>query len=158
MNTKAVRTAPRSPWQNAYVERVIGSIRRECLDHVIVMNAAGLHRVLSERTSRTTCGREPILRLTRTLRTRARSHHRPPVMSSPFQKSAVCTTVTTASPRRHCVAFHRQLSVLGPFNTSVFRCTRDIRDLESMTGCTARTYTRVGGFGLECPILISTFQ
>jgi transposase InsO family protein len=36
MNTAAVRTAPRSPWQNAYVERIIGSIRRECLDHVIV--------------------------------------------------------------------------------------------------------------------------
>ena len=33
-----VVTAPRSPWQNAYVERVIGSIRRECLDHVIVIN------------------------------------------------------------------------------------------------------------------------
>jgi putative transposase len=32
----AVRTAPRSPWQNPYVERVIGSIRRECLDHVYV--------------------------------------------------------------------------------------------------------------------------
>jgi putative transposase len=32
MNIQAVRTAPRSPWQNAYVERVIGSIRRECLD------------------------------------------------------------------------------------------------------------------------------
>jgi putative transposase len=33
----AVRTAPRSPWQNPYVERVIGSIlRRECLDHVVV--------------------------------------------------------------------------------------------------------------------------
>ena len=48
MNTQAVRTAPRSPWQNAYVERVIGSIRRECLDHVIVMNAAGLHRVLRD--------------------------------------------------------------------------------------------------------------
>ena len=47
MNTQAVRTAPRSPWQNAYVERVIGSIRRECLDHVIVMNAAGLHRVIT---------------------------------------------------------------------------------------------------------------
>ena len=42
-----MRTAPRSPWQNAYVERVIGSIRRECLDHVIVVNAAGLHKVLS---------------------------------------------------------------------------------------------------------------
>ena len=31
-------SAPRSPWQNPYVERVIGSIRRECLDHVIVLN------------------------------------------------------------------------------------------------------------------------
>ena len=47
MNTAAVRTAPRSPWQNAYVERVIGSIRRECLDHVIVLNEAGLQRVLT---------------------------------------------------------------------------------------------------------------
>jgi transposase InsO family protein len=48
MNTQAVRTAPRSPWQNAYVERVIGSIRRECLDHVIVVNAAGLRRVRTD--------------------------------------------------------------------------------------------------------------
>ena len=47
MNIQAIRTAPRSPWQNAYVERVIGSIRRECLDHVIVVNAAGLHQVLT---------------------------------------------------------------------------------------------------------------
>ena len=45
MDIQEVRTAPRSPWQNAYVERVIGSIRRECLDHVIVVNAASLHRV-----------------------------------------------------------------------------------------------------------------
>ena len=42
----AVRTAPRSPWQNPYVERVIGSIRRECLDHVIVFNEQHLRRVL----------------------------------------------------------------------------------------------------------------
>ena len=42
----AVRTAPRSPWQNPYVERVIGSIRRECLDHVIVFNERHLCRVL----------------------------------------------------------------------------------------------------------------
>jgi len=48
MNTHAVRTAPRSPRQNAYVERVIGSIRRECLDHVIVMNAAGLQQILRD--------------------------------------------------------------------------------------------------------------
>jgi putative transposase len=42
-----VLTAPRSPWQNPYVERFIGSVRRECLDHVIVFNAAGLPRVLN---------------------------------------------------------------------------------------------------------------
>jgi transposase InsO family protein len=43
-------TALRSPWQNAYVERVIGSIRRECLDHIIVLNATHLHRVLKAYT------------------------------------------------------------------------------------------------------------
>ena len=48
MNIQGVRTAPRSPWQNAYVERVIGSIRRECLDHVIAVNAVALQRVLTE--------------------------------------------------------------------------------------------------------------
>jgi len=48
MNIQEVRTAPRSPWQNAYVERVIGSIRRECLDHMIVVNTQGLHRVLTD--------------------------------------------------------------------------------------------------------------
>ena len=39
-------TAPQSPWQNPYVERFIGSIRRECLDHVIALNETGPHRVL----------------------------------------------------------------------------------------------------------------
>ena len=42
-----VLTAPGSPWQNAYVERFIGSVRRECLDHVIVLTAAGPRRVRS---------------------------------------------------------------------------------------------------------------
>jgi transposase InsO family protein len=42
-----VLTAVRSPWQNSYAERLIGSIRRECLDHVVVVNARGLRRVLS---------------------------------------------------------------------------------------------------------------
>jgi transposase InsO family protein len=46
MGTVEVVTAPRSPWQNAYVERVIGSIRSECLDHVIVFNERHLRRVL----------------------------------------------------------------------------------------------------------------
>ena len=41
-----VLCAPRSPWQNAYVERLIGSIRRECLDHLIVLHESGLRRIL----------------------------------------------------------------------------------------------------------------
>jgi len=40
-------TASRSPRQKAYVERVIGSIRRECLDHVVICNESHLRRVLS---------------------------------------------------------------------------------------------------------------
>jgi len=40
--------APRSPWQNAYAERVIGSIRRECLDHVVVMGERHLLGILSK--------------------------------------------------------------------------------------------------------------
>jgi len=39
-------TAPRSPWQNAYVERLIGTILRDCLDHLIILSGAHLLRVL----------------------------------------------------------------------------------------------------------------
>ena len=46
MGITEVLTAPRSPWQSPYVERVIGSIRRECLDHVIVLNEHHLRRIL----------------------------------------------------------------------------------------------------------------
>ncbi|MEO5376127.1 MAG: transposase [Alphaproteobacteria bacterium] len=46
MGIKEVITAPRSSWQNPFVERVIGSIRRNCLDHVIVLNEAHLRRIL----------------------------------------------------------------------------------------------------------------
>lgn len=42
-----VLTAPRSPSQNAYVERVIGSIRRECLDHILIFNEGHLRRLLT---------------------------------------------------------------------------------------------------------------
>ena len=44
MAIQEVLSAPRSPWQRAYVERVIGTIRRECLDHGIVLNQASLYR------------------------------------------------------------------------------------------------------------------
>ena len=43
-----VATTPRSPWQNPYVERLVGSIRRECLDHVIVLGEKHLRRLLEE--------------------------------------------------------------------------------------------------------------
>src|SRR5215472_14910633 len=44
LGMEEVLSAPRSPWQRAYVERVIGTIRRECLDHVIVFNEGSLYR------------------------------------------------------------------------------------------------------------------
>ena len=46
MGIREVRTAPRSPWQNPYVERMIGSIRRECLNHLVVFNDNHLRRIL----------------------------------------------------------------------------------------------------------------
>ena len=42
-----ILTAPRSPWQNAYAERLIGSIRRECLDHLVIANERGLRSALA---------------------------------------------------------------------------------------------------------------
>ena len=41
-------TAPRSPWQNGHAERLIGSIRRECLDHIVVFGDAHLRRILAD--------------------------------------------------------------------------------------------------------------
>jgi len=46
MGTEEVLITPRSPWQNPYCERLVGSIRRECLDHVIVLNERHLRRIL----------------------------------------------------------------------------------------------------------------
>jgi putative transposase len=44
MGIKEVLSVPRSPWQRAYVERVIGTIRRECLIHMIVLTEPSLYR------------------------------------------------------------------------------------------------------------------
>ncbi len=46
LGIREVLTAPRSLWQNPYVERLIGSIRQECLDHVIIADESSLRRVL----------------------------------------------------------------------------------------------------------------
>jgi transposase InsO family protein len=48
LGVKEVITAPRSPWQNAFAERLIGSIRRECLDHVVVLHERHLRRLLKK--------------------------------------------------------------------------------------------------------------
>ena len=47
MGIREVLTAPSSPWQNPYAERLIGSIRRECLDHVVVLGERHLRRTLT---------------------------------------------------------------------------------------------------------------
>jgi putative transposase len=48
MGIQAVISAPKSPWQNPFAERIIGSIRRECLDHVIVFNEKHLRQILKD--------------------------------------------------------------------------------------------------------------
>jgi hypothetical protein len=51
MGIEEVVIAPRSPWQNPYVERLIGSVRRECLDHVIALHERHLRRLLTNISS-----------------------------------------------------------------------------------------------------------
>jgi putative transposase len=48
MGVEEVLSSPSSPWQNPYAERLIGSIRRECLDHVIVLGERHLRRILTD--------------------------------------------------------------------------------------------------------------
>ena len=47
LDIQEVLSAPRSPWQRAYIERVIGTIRRDCLDHIITFSESSLRRTLT---------------------------------------------------------------------------------------------------------------
>jgi transposase InsO family protein len=47
LHIEEVLTAPQSPWQNPYAERLIGSIRRDCLNHFVILNARHLKRTLT---------------------------------------------------------------------------------------------------------------
>jgi transposase InsO family protein len=67
-------TAPRSPWQNGHAERLIGSIRQECLDHIVVLGDIHLRRVLGAYTRSITTNSERICRWTRIRRTVGRSN------------------------------------------------------------------------------------
>ncbi len=48
LGIESVKTAYRSPWQSPYVERVNGTLQRECLDHLIILNERHLQRILEE--------------------------------------------------------------------------------------------------------------
>jgi len=98
MGIEEVVTAPRSPWQNAYVERIIGSIRRECLDHIIIFDERHLRRVLSTYFQyHHTVGR--ISRSTRIVQSLAPYSHPLQAPSSPSHRWVVCTIATNVAQR-----------------------------------------------------------
>src|SRR5262249_21497079 len=81
----------RSPWQRAYVERVIGTIRRECLDHLIVFNERSLHRHLQAFVDYYHQNRVHFPRWKRTIR--ARPQRKP----ADAESATISTTKTTTS-------------------------------------------------------------
>ena len=97
MGIEEVLSTPRSPWQRAYVERLIGSIRRECLDHVIVFDERSLRRILAGyfdyyHRSRTH------LSLGKTRRSHARSNGRKSGRWWRYLRSVACTIATNDGP------------------------------------------------------------
>jgi hypothetical protein len=97
LGIKEVLSAPRSPWQRAYVERVVGTIRRECLDHL--MSSTRLRCVeLSVCISITITTRERIWPWTKIRWSRGQSSRRNLGLWFPCRKSADSTTVTNDSP------------------------------------------------------------
>jgi transposase InsO family protein len=130
MGITEVVTASRSPWQNAFVERVISSIRRECLDYIVIFNRRHLRRVLSKYID--------YYHQTRTHLSLDKDCPDPrPVMppgseeSSPFHKSVACITATNVSPpdsplvpayqrlRRAAAPPSSEDPLLGFFSTSI---------------------------------------
>jgi hypothetical protein len=87
-------TSFRSPWQNGHVERLIGSIRRECTDHLIVLNEEHLRRILAKFSAYYN-GWLLMFRLERMRRTGARSTASG--TSSHMQSWADCITGTLES-------------------------------------------------------------
>src|SRR3989454_9475778 len=90
--------APRAPWQVPFAERLIGSIRRECLDHVIVINERHLRRLCAG-TSRTTTPPARISPSTTTALIRAKSKRQRAGASWRSRRSADLTTPISAPPQ-----------------------------------------------------------
>lgn len=98
MGIHEVLTAPRSPWQNAYTERLVGSIRRECLDHLMVLNESSLRRVLKSYTSIITRARGPIWRWEKMRRSPEPSNPRKSGRSLNYLRQEGFTTATNDGP------------------------------------------------------------
>ena len=96
MGIEEVVTAPGSPWQNPYCERLIGSIRRECLDHVIVLGERHLMRILRELRVLLPLHRERTGHWRTTARIRVRWNRPRWAMWSPSPRSAGSITGTAA--------------------------------------------------------------
>ena len=94
---KQLLSAPRSPWQRAYVERVIGTFRRESLDHMIVCNERCLYRHLKASLS-IIIGAARTWHWRRTARSPDRSNRRRRVGSSRSRRWADCIIVTSGTP------------------------------------------------------------
>ena len=97
MGIDEVVIAYHSPWQSPYVERLIGSIRRECLDHVIVLDGANPMHILTSYFAYYSEARSQ-LSLDRKHRFLVRTSHRVRAASSPSRTSAACITATPARP------------------------------------------------------------
>jgi transposase InsO family protein len=81
-------TSPRSPWQNAYAERLIGTLRRDCLDHVLIFGVQHLRQVLTSYSS-TTIRPARIYHWTRTRRCGGRSSDAEPLSPRPFCRACI---------------------------------------------------------------------
>jgi transposase InsO family protein len=125
MGIQQVLSAPRSPWQRAYIERLIGSIRRECLDHFIVFNERTLKRHLSAyvayyHTTRTHLALQKDCPETRlyNLSNAARLY--------PYRKLVACIIATSAGPPDNLNRlFHCQRDPIV-YRTFLYRSADDV--------------------------------
>jgi hypothetical protein len=98
MGIAEILTAPQSPWQNPFAERSIGSARRECLNHVLVLGNRHLRRILTSYFAYYHQARTH-LALDKDAPELGPSSSPRQTRSWSFQKSAACTTATSARPR-----------------------------------------------------------
>jgi hypothetical protein len=116
MRIAEVLTAPRSPWQNPFAERVIGTIRRELLDHVIVLNEGHLRRRLHSYLRYYHGSRTHLALEKDAPASRAPSSHPSMAASLPCLRSAASTTATSVARRSRFdgLSFGARATVLPP--------------------------------------------